>query len=208
MSKFYKYAERLNEIAKESFNEYNKALAEVKKAESERIKKRDGWSSQQFQEWAEKEHRYQLSKENLNHAINNMKAKKKEISKIRGELEEEIHRYYSLDPGQLSPTLMAVLNTGVASSYDLQLMMDDSARAENWTDFRVIGSYAKQKAEETKDEKEAQRLRAIAHDGLKVSGQDILRTFDELSFCFDRTSENPAMISHWDSLTAEVIDEF
>ena len=53
-----------------------------------------------------------------------------------------------------------------------------------------------------------QTLRHVELAAHSISGADTMQKFDVLADCLKRTTNNLAMIPHWDELTAEIVENF
>ena len=65
---------------------------------------------------------------------------------------------------------------------------------------------AAERADKNEDRQSARALRAISE--MVSDGSDQIRAFDYLADVYNRTANNPAMISHWDELTKDTVDKF
>lgn len=55
---------------------------------------------------------------------------------------------------------------------------------------------------------EYRKLIHVKSRGFQVDGSEYLRAFDHLTDVFRRTSNNKPMISYWDQLTSEIVEDF
>lgn len=216
MSKFNSYARELDKIAKAAFVEYRNADAIYQKArqQAEKYPQRTGWTDPDY---AAKSARAQAdfieAKETFRRAQTAFSDRKKEIATIRNQLATAIDDEYSADPEKLDTATLELLKSGTLRCAEYRKLMNKALEADNHTMVRLIGHYADTAATEAvkrngDTDRTAQELRTIASEGKHHDGGEYLQAFDSMVTVFDRTTHNDALIDRWDSLTAQVVENF
>ena len=125
---------------------------------------------------------------------------------LRGELEAAIAAAFVVNPADVNQNVVTLLDSGICSSADFERMLKD---ADSSTMQRLILSHV-EKAATSPDVDPAERraLNALLSDGRGSMGGAVLESFDALGGVFHRCLRNPGMISHWDGLTADAIEDF
>lgn len=216
MSKFNRYARKVDEIARAAFKEYDDAETAFNKAKAatNATPVRRGIVEAQYAAKAARANADYLEAKNKFDAVRrDMSKYSDQVATLRGELEVELDKAYSVDPSQLDANTLELLKSGILKSGEYARLMDVAQRANNPTMARMIAKYAGEAAEmESKKngqgDAQAVALRAVAQRGCAFTGDEHLRYFDMLADCFDRSMRNPAMAKSWDSLTSEIVENF
>ena len=132
---------------------------------------------------------------------------------MRGELAAEIESAYSVDPAQLDNNTLELLKSGILSGSEYAKLLNAAQAAGNPTMVRLIGKYAQDAADAAatkygQSDRAAAELRAVAYQSKANTGSAHLEAFDYLADVYRRCTNNPAMIGHWDELTAEAVQNF
>lgn len=210
MSKFNSYAKRIDKIATEAFKKYREAEA----AYTEAIKKHNSTPqivNGSFLPYAAEQARAQAdfldAKEAWRKAKIDFENQIKEIEAVREELKNEVEQSYTVDPTALDTNTVELLKSGILKSADYMKLMEEAKAAGNHTMTRVIAKYAKEEADrQTPNTAITRELNAVSY--MADSGNGHLQEFDKLADVFNRTVRNPAMIDHWEELTAETVENF
>ena len=214
MSRFKKYAEQAQTIAKENVKEYQEALDRLKKAEQVKrdYPKRSGFASADYlAKSARAEADFLEAKEGVRAAKMKMEAGKAELARIKKALTADIESSYAADPAQLDSATVELLKSGILKASEYERLYNHAAKAGNPTMMRLIGKYANDRAtDEQKNLLPVDRsvLLSIAHSSRQVNGAEHLAGFHLIEDVFSRCIDNPAMINHFDELTQETIANF
>ena len=76
---------------------------------------------------------------------------------------------------------------------------------------RLIAKHAKDRADQADADRNpdtARAFRAVAYKGSSVNGNSYLEAFDVMTSCFNRCMKNTALMSHWDELNGEIVENF
>lgn len=217
-TKFNKYARQLDELARAAFAEYTAAEDALKKAKADaKLHPEKSHYGTDYDEPA----RVARCKANLITAENNyrraqdaLQMKNEDVKKIRHELENDLLHHYAVDPTAIDDKVMKLLDSGIMKPHEYKMMMNKAQESGNYTMQRLIAAAAKREADRTgalsgnDSSADAVMLRAVAFGAPSTDGSAELQAFDSLAFAFDRTSQNPAMIDAWDSLTADAVERF
>lgn len=213
MGKFRSYADRVNEIAQTAFAAYQAAEAEQKRAEAEVKEYPQRSSGSVTPEYVARSARAQAdlleAREKLHTAQINMNARISDIAGIRRELAAALQAEFCARPDEVDVATLELMKTGILTADEYARLLQS---ATTTTMQRLIAHYAGLAAEEAakkygEKDRRAMELRAVSirdSDG----ASDKLDQFDVLAYTFQRTANNPAMISHWGELTADVIEAF
>ena len=133
------------------------------------------------------------------------------LAAIRREYAQEMAQRFAVDPSKLDTASMELLKSGIMRPEEFASMFNRAAQTGNTTMTRVIAKYAAEAAEAAakrygENSSQARELRMIGYSGNLDPAKDHLDTFDGVVEVFRRTVDNPAMISHWDELTAQLLD--
>ena len=214
MSKYYSYAKRLDEIARENFNAYK--TAETKLKEAEALKKpypaKENASASYFAEYSKAQHAYMLASDNLRKAKLSLANSSKEIDELRAELAAEVEKDFCVNPADVDRNALELMKSGILKAADYNGLMESAKKSKNVTMIRLISEYAKEAATASAKQhgvhsSETVKLREISTES--VSGNDILTRFDDLAGSYKSYfSQNPSMIDRWEEITAEAIEAF
>lgn len=214
MSRFNKYARKVDEIAKAAFDDYHKAANAYRRAEDQakQYPQRNGLVDAQY---AVKSAR---ARADLIEAKETFKAAQKafedhttEIAAIRNELIEELDDYYGADPAALDIKTLELLKAGILKPSEYSKLMNEAQEKENYTMARMIAKYAGDAAEKIgkkygTNNEQAYELRSISYEANQNNGNNTLQRFDAMVECYSRTTKNPAMIDAWGDLTGDIVE--
>ena len=231
MSEFNEYARRLNAIAKAHFNAITEAQEGVRKAK-EKVEANPYYQSAKTREALVKNAKSLAAQAELKEAedalISAEKAFKestREIDSLRDSLAETVNRRFLADPANLDANTLELLKSGILSPTEYRALIDSAIEADNSTLARIIGKYAKAAAGTLEEQikqsttdaggrlsdehrKNREILNSVIADSSSIDGSRYLEQFDSLAAVYTRTVNNGSMIKHWDSLTAETIENF
>lgn len=134
-----------------------------------------------------------------------------EIANIRKELAAELDGAFAANPADLDTATIELLKSGIMSAAEYSRLMDSAAEAGNATMCRMIGQYAKTRSDEETAKRNpdtAREFARIAHRGRMTGANAYLANFDTLTEIYGRAVKNPALVSHWDELTGEMVEGF
>lgn len=214
MSRFNEYARKADAYAKAVFEEYTAAESKLKAAESKRnaFPHKNGLGYEYAAKSARFEAEYQEAKaeyEKLRREMRDYKADG--LKPIRKELESAIADAFAANPEHLDAATVELLKSGILSADEHNRLMSKATADDNPTMVRLIAKYAKDRADQAdadSNTEAARAFRAVAYNGNSVNGNSYLEAFDVMTSCFNRCMNNTALISHWDELTAETVENF
>ena len=212
MSKFNDYAKKMNEIANGTFEEYRRAEAAVKSAESRynAYPRRNGADPA----YMAKSARAEADLAEARNAFDQMRRhlfddKRKEIAAVRAELEKAVFDAFAADPTKVDMQTMELLRSGIMSADEYNRLIDKATANGNPTMARMIAQSAADMAERTKGDADVSRsYRLVSHKGKGMNGQEYLDAFDCLCRTFNRCERNFALSTKWDELTSPIVDSF
>ena len=216
MSRFNSYARKVDEIAKQAFEEYRKAEKELKRAQdaANATPQRMGVVDPQYAA------RYARAQADLAEAKNahavakhRLAARKSDILAIKKELQQDISNYYTADPAQIDGATLELLKSGILKPHEYSKLMNDATKAGNHTMARMIGKYADSAAAEVakrdgENSTTARELRVVGYQAQQNNGGDRLEAFQVMEQLYDRCVNNPGMIDYWEQFTAETVADF
>lgn len=201
MSKFNTYARRLDETAKEFFKEFTEAHAKLEKAKMAR-RRAQGVVEQTRRDADLLEAQGAFDATMSNWADRGERA----LHDLRGELEGAIAAAFAVNPADVDQNVVTLLHSAICTSADFERLLKD---ADNSTMQRLILSHIEKTATSPDvDPAERRALNALLHDGRGSMGGAVLENFDALGDVLHRCLRNPGMIPHWESLTADAIENF
>lgn len=207
MSKFNSYAKRLNEAAKEAFEKYQKAEKALQALEAQRLP----WDATQEQKTLFEARKIE-ARNNLKTAKEALYAGRRTMDGIRGELVKDLGRAYTANPEDIDPNTMELLKSGILTPGEYVDLANRAINNGNNTMLRVIGSYAGKLANELQNDKNAMQDRGtlynIASRAKGSTGAAELEAYDAMVSIYDRCTNNPHMIGHWDELTQTTVENF
>jgi hypothetical protein len=212
MSRFNDYAKKLNEIANGTFEEYRRAEAAVKSAESRynAYPRRNGADPA----YMAKSTRAEADLAEARNAFEQMRRhlfddKRREIAAVRAELEKAVGDAFAADPTKVDMQTMELLRSGIMSADEYNRLIDRATANGNPTMARMIAQSAADMAERTKGDADVSRsYRLVSHKGKGMNGQEYLDAFDCLCRTFNRCERNFALSTKWDELTSPIVDSF
>lgn len=211
MSKFNNYARKLNEIANTTFEEYRRAEAAVKSAESRynAYPRRNGADPA----YLAKSARAEADLAEARNAFDQMRRhlfddKRREIGAVRVELEKAVFDAFAADPKAVDMNTLALMNSGILTAAEYNRLIDASTAAGNHTMVRLLAQSAKDRADKVNDSDTAREYRLVAQKGKGANGREFLEAFDYMGDVFNRCERNFSLAGKWDELTADVVENF
>ena len=212
MSKFNDYAKKMNEIANGTFEEYRRAEAAVKSAESryDAYPRRNGADPA----YMAKSARAEADLAEARNAFDQMRRhlfddKRREIAAVRAELEKTVFDAFAADPKAVDSNTLALMNSGIMTADEYSRLIDSAIASGNYTMTRLLAKSAADMAEKTTGDADVSRsYRLASHKGKGANGHEYLEAFDFLASTFNRCERNIALAGKWDELTAEVVESF
>ena len=133
------------------------------------------------------------------------------LAAIRRDYEKEMTKLFAVDPAKLDTASLELLKSGIMKPEEYASMFNQAANAGNVTMTRMISKYAAEAAVAAakrygENSPQARELRMIGYSGNLDPAKDRMDTFDGVVEIFRRTVDNPGMISHWDELTAQLLE--
>lgn len=211
MSKFNNYARKMNEIANATFEEYRRAEAAVKSAESRhnaypRRNNADpaymAKSARAEADLAEARSAFEQVRRHL------FDDKRMEINAIRAELVTALGNEYAADPKSVDSNTLALMNSGIMTADEYSRLIDSAIASGNYTMTRLLAKSAADMAEKVTDSDVARSYRLVSHKGKGMDGREYLQAFDFLTDTFNRCERNFALSTKWAELTSPVVDSF
>lgn len=211
MSKFNNYAKKLNEIANATFEEYRRAEAALKSAESrsKEYPRRNGAdpsylakSARAEADLAEARNAFEQVRRHL------FDDKRREIAAVRAELETALGNEYAADPQAVDMNTLALMNSGILTAAEYNRLIDSANAAGNHTMVRLLAQSAKDRADKVNDSNTAREYRLVAQRGKGANGQQYLEAFDYMTDTFNRCERNFSLTKKWGELTAPVVENF
>ena len=211
MSRFNSYAKRMNEIANATFEEYRRAEAAVKSAESRynAYPRRNNADPA----YMAKSARAEADLAEARNAFDQMRRhlfddKRKEIAAVREELEKAVFDAFAADPKAVDMNTLALMNSGILTAAEYTRLIDASTAAGNHTMVRLLAQSAKDRADKVNDSDTAREYRLVAQKGKGANGREFLEAFDYMGDVFNRCERNFSLAGKWDELTADVVENF
>ena len=211
MSRFNSYAKRMNEIANATFEEYRRAEAAVKSAESRynAYPRRNGADPA----YLAKSARAEADLAEARNAFDQMRRhlfddKRREIAAVRAELEKAVFDAFAADPKSVDSNTLALMNSGILTAAEYNRLIDASTAAGNHTMVRLLAQSAKDRADKVNDSDTAREYRLVAQKGKGANGREFLEAFDYMGDVFNRCERNFSLAGKWDELTADVVENF
>lgn len=211
MSRFNDYAKKLNEIANGAFEEYRRAEAAVKSAESRynAYPRRNNADPA----YLAKSARAEADLAEARNAFDQMRRhlfddKRREIAAVRAELEKAVFDAFAADPKSVDSNTLALMNSGILTAAEYNRLIDASAAAGNHTMVRLLAQSAKDRADKANDSDTAREYRLVAQKGKGANGREFLEAFDYMGDVFNRCERNFSLAGKWDELTADVVENF
>ena len=211
MSRFNDYAKKLNEIANGAFEEYRRAEAAVKSAESRynAYPRRNNADPA----YLAKSARAEADLAEARNAFDQMRRhlfddKRREIAAVREELEKAVFDAFAADPKAVDMNTLALMNSGILTAAEYNRLIDASAAAGNHTMVRLLAQSAKDRADKVNDSDTAREYRLVAQKGKGANGREFLEAFDYMGDVFNRCERNFSLAGKWDELTADVVENF
>ena len=212
MSRFNSYAKRMNEIANSAFEEYRRAEAAVKSAESRcnAYPRRNGADPA----YMAKSARAEADLAEARNAFDQMRRhlfddKRREIAAVRVELEKAVFDAFAADPKAVDANTLALMNSGIMTADEYSRLIDSAIASGNFTMTRLLAKSAADMAEKTTGDADVSRsYRLASHKGKGMDGRQYLEAFDYMGDVFNRCERNFSLAGKWDELTADVVESF
>lgn len=215
MSKYNEYVRKLDNLARSSFEAYAKAKETYDKAEKRYKEDRRPSSgiwvadAERIARAAHAEGDWVTAQDTFKKAKMEYERSLDEVDRIRAELEQRINADMIANPAALDANTLELLKSGILKPQEYAHLLEKNS--DNPTMRRMIGEYARQRAaaaERDNDRQARAAFNVVAQDAQNSDGRQYLEVFDAISGVYRRCVNNPAMIGHWESLTAEPIKNF
>ena len=133
------------------------------------------------------------------------------LAAIRREYAQEMAQRFAVDPSKLDTASLELLKSGIMKPGEYVSMFNRAAQAGNTTMTRMIAKYAREAGEAVakkygENDQAARELRAVGYTANIDPARAHLDAFDGVTEIFRRTVDNLGMISHWDELTAQLLE--
>ena len=214
MSRFNEYARKADAYAKAVFEEYAAAERKLQAAESKRnaFPRRNGQGYEYDAKAARYEAEYVEAKAEYEKLRRDMRDNKANgLQPIRSELERAVADAFAANPEHLDAATLELLKSGILSADEHNRLIDKATADNNPTMVRLIAKHAKDRAAQADEDRNpdtARAFRAVAYKGNSVNGNSYLEAFDVMASCFNRCMKNTALMSHWDELNGEIVENF
>lgn len=214
MSRFNEYARKADAYAKAVFEEYAAAERKLQAAESKRnaYPRKNGLGYEYDAKAARYEAEYVEAKAEYEKLRRDMRDNKANgLQPIRSELERAVADAFAANPEHLDAATLELLKSGILSADEHNRLIDKATADNNPTMVRLIAKHAKDRAAQADEDRNpdtARAFRAVAYKGNSVNGNSYLEAFDVMASCFNRCMKNTALISHWDELNGEIVENF
>lgn len=219
MTDFNDYAKKADKIARDAFAELTAAENKLKDAEQQ-VKAYPERRGITDYEYAARSARAQAdlmeAREQLHRVQIRMGDYARDIANVRAELAEGLNAEYAADPARIDTNTLMLLQSGILHSDEYSRMFHDAKAGGNLTMARLVSKYASIAAEEAtkkygESDRRAMELRAIGYQGDTENTDAVaakLAEFDVLQEAFSRSVNNTPMISCWDSLVGDIVENF
>ncbi len=209
MSRFNEYARRLDAHAREVFAKREELEAAYNKAERASKEARASGNPIAIARADAALMEVKSARDSMRRALRDDSGA--EIANIRKELAAELDGAFAANPADLDTATIELLKSGILTVSEYSRLMDSAAEAGNATMCRMIGQYAKTRSDEEAAKRNpdtAREFARIAHRGRMTGADAYLANFDTLTEIYGRAVKNPALVSHWDELTGEMVEGF
>ena len=211
MSKFNRFATKLDIIVRGTLSEFEKAEKREREAQDKlkNYPQRTGIVSPEYQaEQAKAKAEYLDAKVFMNRLKQEKPAQTmKAIRELRGELENALFNAFSPKASAVDMQCVELLKSDVLTDSEYLYLAQDAVNNGNYTMARMIGHKAEQLANNRPHE-DAVILRHAAQIGKQDFSAPYLETFDNLTDVARRCMDNPAIMDRWGEFTRDTMEEF
>lgn len=213
MSKFNHYAKDLERLTLEAVKKMNDAdaLATEARRRFEEMPEKIGASSDYVIERMHRQTACIEHEEAAKHAREIIPRElKKDLLELRAHLSEDVENYFSVDPSQLSPELMAILNSDILNARDIQKLMKAAEADGNTTAIRLLAKKADDLADRATDTEKRMSYKVIAKRVDNYKPETFMTAFDSLISISDRVMNNRRLAEAWNGQLSmdKVIEAF
>jgi len=214
VSKFKSYAERVNEIARAAFANYIEAAGKQEIAEARYKEETSPYKDPAHNDYKQQAKAARAKAEMLDAQQEVRNAQKflfEEAASIRAvgrELQEAVNREYSAKGEEVDLATLELLKSGILKPQEYFTLYETAQGNGNNTMCRLIGKYAGEAAENAPTNELQARLIALANAAQQTGGRAFIDAFSMLEDAYNRTANNPAMISSWGKITDSIIANF
>lgn len=211
MSKFNRFAAKLDNVARETFGTFERLEKKQREAQ-QRMKNypdRAGIVSPEYiAEQAKARAAYYDSKAAMDKAKHELPDKaRRDAANLRKELEKELFIKFAPRPDHVNMQTIELLKSGILKDSEYVFLARDAIEHENYTMARIISKQAENMAN-ARPATEAMILREAAEIGKRDQSADYLSTFDGLTDIMNRCLNNLSMSDHWGELTRDIVEGF
>lgn len=213
MGNFRKYGKQLESMTFEAVNKIREAEDKFNKAKARReeMPDRSGLVPYDYSiECQKRKIAYDEAEKNLHDVRESVPMTfHKEIKELREAFAEDVFKYFAMQPKDLSPDTMSLLNSGYLNINDFDKLMKSAIADNNITMIRMIGEKASEVAKNTEDTMKKSALSSIAHRADNYTPESFLNSFDSFVSVSDRCLEHTKLIDSWNQFgMPEVVESF
>ena len=213
MSRYRKFAEELDNLARAKFKAYTDAESKLRSAELQRKALPDYASQLQR---VEADYGVENAKGGLETAKLALEGVTDEVDEIRSRLAKEVFERYSADPSRVDSATLELLKSGILTAAEYRSVLETAKKTNNTAMIRLAGKYAMSASEAVAQEygedypkvRELREIGLLGSSVIDTTGEHIMNSFDVLATALETTAKNPSMIQDWNRLTADVIESF
>lgn len=205
MSKYKKYADKVNTMAKEAFKKVTDTAAALERAENQARaypQRMGGVDPDYYAKSARAAADLAEAKAAHEKAVRDLHTLNVNIAQVRTELVQEICRDNRADPEAVDTATLELLKSGILNTEDYVGLFEK--HSGNRTMLRLIRKYANEAADSKANAHERQQLKALAMS--TDCDNKTLHDFDVIAEVCHRAENNTGMIQHYDNLTANIIE--
>lgn len=211
MGKFSTYGAKINEIAKNAFNEYKTAAEAYETAKSNKtlypVKYGVTVEDDYLVKSTTAERDYTLAKNTFDSVKNTIPDRTKAaLAELRREYENAVRSEYAASPSKVDAATIELLKSGILTADEYRRLINDAEASDNDTMARIIRQYAATAAETTKNDTEARVLRALV---MEKSASKIVKHLENFDYCvtvFNKCVKNPGIMDHWGEFVESKLD--
>lgn len=200
MSKYNHFAREANDKAREAID----AIIEAKKArdaaQTAKLTAKDTVAK------ARAEANFAEAEQKVKDAMRAAEYVGEDFKRIRREIENGLADDNSAKPEDVDAVALELMKSGICTPGDYARMAEQYKG--NRTMLRLLSKYAEDAAAGAKSGETSMQYRVVSYQCAQATGADRLDAFDVLTDVYSRTVRNNAMYGAWDSLTAEIVQNF
>lgn len=213
MSKYAKFGQQLDELAKNRFAEYELAKARLERAKKDlekypkKLRVDPIYDKDYMTERNKRAAKLQEAETEFAAAKKIYETTMSDAEAIRNDLFNELKEDLAVKPDELDRNTVDLLNSRICSAAEVARLFDE---AETVTTQRFIANFAKSQITERTEPKERAIFNNVSNAGERLENPELttpMRQFDAMADALKHCIRNPNVLGYWSELSEPILNQ-